>query len=66
MGRASFTVSRQYSYTISLTPLKIPKEKYETVVIGSGFGGTILSLTLGHKYKDDNDGKKVCILERGQ
>jgi len=49
-----------------LTPLKIPKEKYETVVIGSGFGGTILSLTLGHKYKDDNDGKKVCILERGQ
>jgi len=52
--------------TISLTPLKIPKEKYETVVIGSGFGGTILSLTLGHKYKDDNDGKKVCVLERGQ
>jgi hypothetical protein len=52
--------------TISLTPLKIPEEKYETVVIGSGFGGTIISLTLGQKYKQDNDGKKVCILERGQ
>src|SRR5215216_5523042 len=52
--------------TISLTPLKIPKEKYETIVIGSGFGGTIISLTLGQKYKEDNDGKKVCILERGQ
>jgi hypothetical protein len=52
--------------TISLTPLKIPDEKYETVVIGSGFGGTIISLTLGQKYKQDNDGKKVCILERGQ
>src|SRR5215208_3806239 len=52
--------------TISLTPLKIPDEKYETIVIGSGFGGTIISLTLGQKYKQDNDGKKVCILERGQ
>jgi hypothetical protein len=52
--------------TISLTPLKIPDGIYETVVIGSGFGGTIISLTLGQKYKQDNDGKKVCILERGQ
>ena len=52
--------------TISLTPLKIPDEKYETVVIGSGFGGSIISLTLGQKFKEDNDGKKICILERGQ
>jgi len=52
--------------TISLIPLKIPEQKYETVVIGSGFGGSITSLTLGQKYKEDNDGKKVCILERGQ
>jgi choline dehydrogenase-like flavoprotein len=52
--------------TISLTPLKNPDEKYEAIVIGSGFGGTIISLTLAKQYKALNDGKKVCILERGQ
>jgi choline dehydrogenase-like flavoprotein len=52
--------------TVSLTPLKNPDEKYEAIVIGSGFGGTIISLTLAKQYKTLNDGKKVCILERGQ
>jgi choline dehydrogenase-like flavoprotein len=50
--------------------------KYEYVVVGSGFGGTITALTLANKLEDDNvnfnkkaDGsqtRKVCILERGQ
>jgi choline dehydrogenase-like flavoprotein len=52
--------------TISLQPRKLPDNKYEALVIGSGFGGTITSLTLATKYKEDGAGKKVCILERGQ
>lgn len=46
--------------------LYLSSSKYEAVVIGSGFGGTILSLSLGNKYKKEGEGKKVCILERGQ
>jgi cholesterol oxidase len=52
--------------TISLQPRRLPDSKYESVVIGSGFGGTITSLSLANKYKQDGGGKKVCILERGQ
>src|SRR5215210_3344392 len=52
--------------TISLQPKKLPDSKYEAVVIGSGFGGTITSFTLANKYKADGKGQKVCILERGQ
>ena len=52
--------------TISLQPRKLPDNKYEAIVIGSGFGGTITSLSLANKYKEDGEGKKVCILERGQ
>jgi choline dehydrogenase-like flavoprotein len=50
--------------------------KYEYIVIGSGFGGTITALILGNKLEEENnsptpnrngsDIKKVCILERGQ
>lgn len=43
----------------------------EAVVIGSGFGGTITSLSLVNKYVDDANNnpsikKKIVILERGQ
>jgi choline dehydrogenase-like flavoprotein len=45
-------------------------EKVEAVVIGSGFGGTILTLSLANKFDFDNSSnntnKKVCLLERGQ
>jgi choline dehydrogenase-like flavoprotein len=45
-------------------------EKFEAIVIGSGFGGTILSLSLANKFDSDNASnntdKKVCLLERGQ
>lgn len=44
---------------------KIP-DKYDAVVIGSGFGGTISSLTLAKKFKIGNKGERACILERGQ
>ncbi len=47
----------------------VPGE-YDSVVIGSGFGGTVLSLAIGKKYdkenKKNNENKRVCILERGQ
>ena len=45
-------------------------DAFESIVIGSGFGGTILALSFANKYAADNDGshpdKKVCVLERGQ
>jgi choline dehydrogenase-like flavoprotein len=40
--------------------------EYDSVVIGSGFGGTIVSLALAKMYNKENESKKVCILERGQ
>jgi cholesterol oxidase len=48
------------------------EDKFEALVIGSGFGGTILSMSLVNKFadedknKEDKDKRKVCILERGQ
>jgi choline dehydrogenase-like flavoprotein len=45
-------------------------DSFETVVIGSGFGGTILALSFANKFEDDNaknnTSKKVCVFERGQ
>ena len=45
-------------------------EEYDSVVIGSGFGGTVLSLAIAKMYnkenKKNNENKRVCILERGQ
>lgn len=41
----------KYEIAIRLVPLKIP-DKYEAVVIGSGFGGTIVSLTIANKYSE--------------
>jgi GMC oxidoreductase len=51
---------------------KIIPSTYDAVVIGSGFGGTITSLSIAKKYNEKNNldsGKRkkcVCILERGQ
>jgi choline dehydrogenase-like flavoprotein len=39
---------------------------YDSVVIGSGFGGTIVSLAIAKMYKEKNENNRVCILERGQ
>jgi choline dehydrogenase-like flavoprotein len=46
-----------------------PNSEYEAVVIGSGFGGTITSLTLANQFDSEDPlhkNKRVCILERGQ
>src|SRR5829696_748328 len=57
--------------TVVVEKRKIP-DKYEAVVIGSGFGGTVASLTLANKYEKEDKNKeeklkrRVCILERGQ
>jgi cholesterol oxidase len=46
-------------------PLSLP-DAYDSVVIGSGFGGTIVSVAIAKMYKGKNEDKRVCILERGQ
>jgi cholesterol oxidase len=46
-------------------PLSLP-DAYDSVVIGSGFGGTITSIAIAKMYKGKNEDKRVCILERGQ
>lgn len=40
-------------------------ESYDTVIIGSGFGGTITALTLA-KYYELKQAGRACLLERGQ
>jgi choline dehydrogenase-like flavoprotein len=45
--------------------LSVPTE-YDSVVIGSGFGGTIVSLAIAKMYKSKKEDKRVCVLERGQ
>jgi len=45
--------------------IPVPGE-YDSVVIGSGFGGTVASLAIAKMYKGKNEDKRVCILERGQ
>lgn len=48
----------------------IQDDKFEAVVVGSGFGGTILALSLANKFENDNTknntNNKVCVLERGE
>lgn len=45
-------------------------DEFEAVAVGSGFGSTILALSLVNKFQSDNakdnTNKKVCVLERGQ
>jgi cholesterol oxidase len=46
-------------------PILFPTQ-YDTVVIGSGFGGTVVSLAIANMYKNEGNNNRVCILERGQ
>ncbi len=39
---------------------------YDAVVVGSGFGGTILALSLAQAFNKRGKGEKVCIIERGR
>jgi hypothetical protein len=53
--------------TVSLQERPVPSERYEAVVIGSGFGGSIVALTLANKYAEaPGPTNRVCVLERGQ
>lgn len=55
-----------------LTRNESDQDRFETVVVGSGFGGTVIALTKVNKFLADKKknpsekSKKVCILERGQ
>ena len=70
-GEVISNLNNVVNVVVVLEKRKIP-ERYEAVVIGSGFGGTITSLTLANKYEMDGEDKekslkrRVCILERGQ
>jgi choline dehydrogenase-like flavoprotein len=53
--------------TVSLVERPVPAERYEAVVVGSGFGGSITALTLANKYAEaPGPTNRVCVLERGQ
>ena len=60
------------TFTNNITIVKSIKEipeDYEAVVVGSGFGGTIVSLSLANWFNEldpTHKTKRVCILERGQ
>ena len=57
-----------YDITAVTKPREIP-ECYEAVVIGSGFGGTIVSLSLANWFDEQDPThkvKRVGVLERGQ
>jgi len=70
-GEVISNLNNVVNVVVVLEKRKIP-ERYEAVVIGSGFGGTVTSLTLANKYEMDGEDKekslkrRVCILERGQ
>jgi len=53
--------------TVTLVDRPALDERYEAVVIGSGFGGSITALTLANKYAESpGPTRRVCVLERGQ
>lgn len=62
---ASLDFSRISSGTIGGSLVRIP-EKCDTVVIGSGFSGTAISLALADKYRRNGTERRISILERGQ
>jgi hypothetical protein len=71
-GEVINNLNNNIDITVVLEKRIIP-DRYEAVVIGSGFGGTIAALTLSKKYeKEDSNNKeeklrrRVCVLERGQ
>jgi cholesterol oxidase len=54
--------------SLARRPTPPPNDSYETVVVGSGFGGSIVALTLANKYAAGapSQTNRVCVLERGQ
>ena len=70
-GEVVNNLNNNIDITVVLEKRIIP-ERYEAVVIGSGFGGTIAALTLSNKYEKEDNNKeeklrrRVCVLERGQ
>ena len=70
-GEVINNLNNNIEITVVLEKRIIP-ERYEAVVIGSGFGGTIAALTLSNKYEKEDNNKeeklrrRVCVLERGQ
>jgi choline dehydrogenase-like flavoprotein len=76
-GKSMFDLAYNAALSASIGQLKRYRsllekanETFEAIVVGSGFGGTIVALSLANKFEDENTNnntdKRVCILERGQ
>jgi cholesterol oxidase len=64
-GEAISNLNNVIEIAVTQDRIPVPTE-YDSVVIGSGFGGTVVSLAIAKKYKMKNENNRVCILERGQ
>src|SRR5215212_4630756 len=45
--------------------MQAAEQRYDAVVIGSGFGGTMTALSLARAYKARGRGERILMLERG-
>lgn len=45
--------------------MQVAEQRYDAVVIGSGFGGTMTALSLARAYKARGAGERILMLERG-
>src|SRR5215212_2998492 len=45
--------------------MQAAEQRYDAVVIGSGFGGTMTALSLARAYKARGAGERILMLERG-
>jgi len=65
---APVDVRQEVEITVSVQRRAAPNDRYEAVVVGSGFGGSIVALTLANKYAEGarTPTNRVCLLERGQ
>src|SRR5215213_1589514 len=64
-GEAISNLNNIVEVIVTQHRIPVPTD-YDSVVIGSGFGGTVVSLAIAKMYKMKNENNRVCMLERGQ
>jgi hypothetical protein len=64
-GEAISNLNNIVEVVVTQHRIPVPTD-YDSVVIGSGFGGTVISLAIAKMYKMKNENNRVCMLERGQ
>ena len=65
-GGEKFLTILTILYITVVKEQRVIPPKYDSIVIGSGFGGPVSALTLAKRYKQEPNNQRVCILERGQ